>query len=178
MLLATPLLSPGPESENIQGATPQPSPQASGPTLATSVDQPSSIDLVLLSSPDTRLGKEKPCSFPWDFPSHFTTGFWALVLHVSSFSPPTKPDCYKDSVTGLHLKAIHEASETCAKIQCTLLIGNKRIVFHFTTQLNPKASSCLESHPLCSSPFCWWQFTNLKKSTQWNKANSGGTLTI
>lgn len=129
----------------------------------------------LLTWHQTWKGKALQLSLRFSFPFHH----WLLSPDSPClFILPSNQARLLQSVIGLHLKAIHEASETCAKIQCTLLIGNKRIVFHFTTQLNPKASSCLESHPLCSSPFCWWQFTDLKKSTHGNKANSGGTLTI
>lgn len=86
-----------------------------------------SIDFVLLSSSDT---KENPCSFPCEFTSHYST--FELQFSLGPFLPPSKQarllqtqrDC-----TAFE-RVIREASETRSQ-NITLLMGNKRVVFHF-----------------------------------------------
>lgn len=46
-----------------------------------------SVGLALLSSSETRLGKENPCSFPCEFASHYAIDFWDPIFTVSLHSP-------------------------------------------------------------------------------------------
>lgn len=61
----------------------------SGRQLLLQITSPwsNSIGLALLSSPETRLGKENPCSFPCELVSHYAISFWDPIFTVSLHSP-------------------------------------------------------------------------------------------
>lgn len=60
-----------------------------GQALLIEITSPwsTSVGLALLSSSATTLGTENPCSFPWEFASHYTIDFWDLIFTVSLHSP-------------------------------------------------------------------------------------------
>lgn len=104
-----------------------------GQALLLEITSPwsSSVGLALLSSSATTLRKENPCSFPWEFASHYTIDFWDLIFTVSLHSP-LKLSCLWARQRGwiASEKVMHEVSETCCQ-KPTPLMGSKRIVFHF-----------------------------------------------
>lgn len=59
-----------------------------GQALLLEVTSPwsNSIGWALLSSSETTLRKENPCSFPGEFASHYTMDFWDLIFSVSLHS--------------------------------------------------------------------------------------------
>lgn len=90
-----------------------------------------SAGLALLSSSETTLRKQNPCSFPWEFASHYSIDFWDLIFSASLHSP-LKLSCLWARQCGWTAfeKAMHEVSETCCQ-NPTPLMGSKKIVFHF-----------------------------------------------
>lgn len=81
-----------------------------------------------------RKGKN-PCSFPWEFASHYAMDFWELIFSVCLHSP-LKLSCLWARQGGwiAFEKVMYQVSEThCQKP--TPLMGSKRIVFRFAVRL-------------------------------------------
>lgn len=103
-----------------------------GQALLLEITSPwsSSVGLALLSSSATTLRKKNPCSFPWEFASHYTIDFWDLIFTVSLHSP-LKLSCLWARQRGWIASESHARSEWNMLPKPTPLMGSKRIVFHF-----------------------------------------------
>lgn len=107
-----------------------------------------------LSSSPHLTPKKIPAAFPVNL-LPITPLLSSSSHQVPSFPPPNKPACYKHNVTALHLKESYvKQVKHAAKISpCLWETRGLYFILQFT-QLNPQASSCLESHFLCSGTFC------------------------